>query len=130
MDYWNGVFSELISKKVICSFHILLSRILILPFFYYYYYLFIVAAVVLVTFYVAVVLIANVLLINVLINHQKLFPSIRYRIKLLGSSKQESIFIIRLPLTPSCWANKNIKIKKFRCLSIKLALQLFNSLVA
>lgn len=92
MDYWNGVFSELTSRKVICSVHI----------FYYYYYFFIVVAAVLVTFYVAAVLVAKVLLINVLINCQTLFPSIRYRNKLLGSSKQESIFIIRFPLTPSC----------------------------
>ena len=70
MDYWNGVFSELTSRKVICSVHI----------FYYHYYFFIVVAAVLVTFYVAAVLVAKVLLINVLINCQTLFPSIKYRI--------------------------------------------------
>ena len=101
MDYWNGVFSELTSRKVICSVHILLSCILILLFFITIITFFIVA-VVLVAFYVAAVLVAKVLLINVLINCQTLFPSIRYRNKLLGSSKQEFIFIIRLPLTPSC----------------------------
>ena len=113
MDYWNGVFSELTSRKVICSVHILLSCILILLFFITIVTFFIVVAVVLVTFYVAAVLVAKVLLINVLINCQTLFPSIRYRKKLLGSSKQEFIFIIRLPLTPSCEITKNIKIKKY-----------------